>query len=68
MDKTGKQQKNNLLSGLRLYQQRQSNNSFNYVIEQILYLFFGWVPTILGIGLRGLFYRLILKHGRLGCN
>lgn len=61
MEKTGKQQNNNLLSGLRLYQQRQSNNSFNYVIEQVLYLFFGWVPTILGIGLRGLFYRLILN-------
>lgn len=65
MENSGKnQQKNNLLSGLRLYQQRQSHSSLSYWIEQILYLLIGWVPTILGIGLRGFFYRLILNmHG-----
>lgn len=31
-----------------------------YILEQVLYLLFGWVPTIIGIGLRGIFYRLIL--------
>jgi acetyltransferase-like isoleucine patch superfamily enzyme len=64
MEKTGKQPNNKLLSGLRLYQQRQSHSLIHYVLEQFLYLFFGWVPTIIGIGLRGLFYRLILNmHG-----
>ncbi|MAT44700.1 MAG: transferase [Anaerolineaceae bacterium] len=61
MEKTGKQTKNNILSGLRLYQQRQSHNLIHYVLEQFLFLFFGWVPTIVGIGIRGLFYRLILN-------
>lgn len=31
-----------------------------YILEQSLYLLVGWVPSIVGIGLRGLFYRLIL--------
>lgn len=61
MEKTGKQQKNSLLFGLRLYQQRQAHSGLGYLLEQILYFLFGWVPTILGIGLRGLFYRLILS-------
>lgn len=61
MKNTGKQPNNNLLSGLRLYQQRQSHSLIHYSLEQILYLFFGWVPTIVGIGIRGLLYRLILN-------
>ncbi len=31
------------------------------MVEQTLYLLFGWIPTIIGVGLRGVFYRLILK-------
>ena len=31
-----------------------------YFFEQTLYLLFGWVPTVVGIGLRGIVYRLIL--------
>ena len=32
-----------------------------YLLEQFLFLLIGWIPTILGIGIRGLLYRLILK-------
>ncbi len=32
-----------------------------YVLEQLLFFLVGWVPTIVGIGLRGFLYRLILR-------
>jgi acetyltransferase-like isoleucine patch superfamily enzyme len=50
-----------MLKTIRLYLDRQASSTFNYVIEQALYLLLGWIPTILGIGLRGVFYRIILK-------
>ena len=49
-----------MLSSLRLYISRQSTSSWRYIVEQILYLLFSWVPTVIGMGLRGVFYRLIL--------
>ena len=49
-----------MLSGLRLYLSRQASSSWRYIGEQTLYLFFSWIPTLVGIGLRGVFYRLIL--------
>jgi acetyltransferase-like isoleucine patch superfamily enzyme len=48
-------------SSLSLYLNRQADNFWRYLLEQLLYLMFGWVPTIVGIGLRFIFYRLILK-------
>jgi acetyltransferase-like isoleucine patch superfamily enzyme len=30
-------------------------------LEQSLYLLLGWVPTVIGLGLRGVFYRLIMR-------
>jgi acetyltransferase-like isoleucine patch superfamily enzyme len=47
--------------GLNTYLQRQADNIWCYLLEQLLYLLFGWMPTIIGIGLRSIFYRLILK-------
>jgi acetyltransferase-like isoleucine patch superfamily enzyme len=47
--------------GMRLYLSRQASSLGRYVLEQFIFLFFGWVPTIVGVGLRGIFYRLILK-------
>lgn len=44
-----------------MYLGRQASTFWRYLAEQTLYLFFGWVPTIVGIGLRGIFYRLILS-------
>jgi acetyltransferase-like isoleucine patch superfamily enzyme len=31
------------------------------MLEQVLYALIGWVPTIVGIAIRGVFYRLILQ-------
>jgi acetyltransferase-like isoleucine patch superfamily enzyme len=31
-----------------------------YLLEQLLFVLIGWIPSIVGIGLRGILYRLIL--------
>ncbi len=46
---------------IRLYLSRQSSGIGRYIAEQTLYLLIGWIPTIIGIGIRGLLYRAILK-------
>jgi len=46
---------------LRLYLNRQASSLGRYILEQSLYALFSWIPTILGIGIRGIFYRLILQ-------
>lgn len=50
-----------MIDGLRLYLGRQASSFWHYVAEQSLYLVFGWVPTVIGIGLRGVVYRVILN-------
>jgi acetyltransferase-like isoleucine patch superfamily enzyme len=50
-----------MIDGLRLYLNRQASSIWRYIAEQSLYLVFGWVPTAIGLGLRGVVYRLILK-------
>jgi acetyltransferase-like isoleucine patch superfamily enzyme len=47
--------------GPRLYLRRQADNVGRYVLEQALQALVGWVPTIVGIGLRALIYRLMLQ-------
>ncbi len=47
-------------ANLRLYIGRQAVSPGRYFLEQLLFALLGWVPTVLGIGLRALFYRLIL--------
>jgi acetyltransferase-like isoleucine patch superfamily enzyme len=49
-----------MLNTLRLYLDRQASSLFRYILEQTFFFLFGWIPTILGVGLRGIFYRLIL--------
>jgi len=49
-----------MLNTIRLYLDRQASSIFRYILEQTLYGLFGWIPTIVGVGIRGLFYRLIL--------
>ncbi|MCL4870025.1 MAG: acyltransferase [Anaerolineae bacterium] len=49
------------LDGLRLYLSRQASSPAQYILEQTVFALIGWVPTIVGIGLRGFLYRLILK-------
>lgn len=48
-------------SRVLLYLQRQSDNLWRYLWEGILTALVGWVPTILGIGIRALVYPLVLK-------
>ena len=45
---------------VRLYLSRQASSTGRYILEQFLYLLVGWIPTIIGIGIRGILYRLIL--------
>lgn len=49
-----------MLRSIRLYLDRQASSIFRYVLEQTVLFLFGWIPTIIGVGVRGLFYRLIL--------
>src|SRR4030067_913697 len=46
---------------LSLYLSRQASSLFRYLLEQTLMVLFSWIPTIRGIALRGIFYRLMLK-------
>ncbi len=45
---------------LQLYISRQAASLPRYVWEQLVQALFGWVPSILGVGLRALAYRSIL--------
>jgi acetyltransferase-like isoleucine patch superfamily enzyme len=47
-------------TNLRLYIGRQAASPVRYLLEQFLLTLVGWVPTVVGIGLRALLYRLIL--------
>lgn len=50
-----------MIEKLRLYLSRQASSTFRYFYEQTVLFLFGWIPTVVGVGLRGVFYRLILK-------
>jgi acetyltransferase-like isoleucine patch superfamily enzyme len=41
--------------------QRQASTPWRYLLEQTFFLLFGWVPTLVGIGLRAVAYRLLLQ-------
>jgi acetyltransferase-like isoleucine patch superfamily enzyme len=45
---------------LELYLSRQASSIGRYILEQVIFALFAWVPTVIGVGLRGIFYRLIL--------
>lgn len=47
--------------GARLYMARQADGIGRYLWEQLVLFLFAWIPTIVGIGVRGIFYKLILK-------
>lgn len=49
------------LSGIRLYLARQASGLGRYLLEQTFFALFGWIPTIVGIGLRAVLYRFIMK-------
>lgn len=45
---------------LRLYLSRQAASPGRYALEQFCTVLAGWIPTVLGIGVRAALYRLIL--------
>ncbi|HQY94936.1 acyltransferase [Caldilinea sp.] len=47
--------------GLLLYISRQASSIKKYIIEQLIFAVFGWIPTVIGIGLRSVVYRLVLR-------
>ena len=51
----------NQKSQVNLYVSRQARSLPRYLLEQIVIALFGWIPTIIGIGLRGVIYKLILR-------
>ena len=59
------EKKASVVAGAGLYVSRQADGFGRYLLEQLLYFLVGWVPTIVGVGLRGILYRLILHmHGQ----
>jgi len=49
-----------MFNQIRLYLNRQASSVWRYILEQSLFALVGWVPTLIGIVLRGVFYRFIL--------
>ena len=48
-------------SRLQLYLSRQASSLWRYGLEQTVLALFAWVPTVVGIAIRSLVYRLILR-------
>jgi acetyltransferase-like isoleucine patch superfamily enzyme len=46
---------------LHLYINRQANGLRRYILEQVILALVSWVPTLVGIALRTLCYRLIMR-------
>jgi acetyltransferase-like isoleucine patch superfamily enzyme len=49
------------IPSLRLYLSRQASSLPHYLWEQLILTLFGWIPAVVGIALRAVVYRLILK-------
>jgi acetyltransferase-like isoleucine patch superfamily enzyme len=49
-----------LLGSVQLYLSRQAVSLRRYLLEQTVFALLGWLPSIVGIGLRGVAYRLVL--------
>jgi acetyltransferase-like isoleucine patch superfamily enzyme len=50
-----------IFSKLQLFIARQASSPWRYLLEQGIQTLVGWVPTILGIGVRGVLYKTILR-------
>ena len=48
------------LATLKLYLGRQAGSPARYIVEHLIFALAGWIPTIVGVGVRALLYRLIL--------
>lgn len=49
------------LNNLRLYVDRQAASPARYALEQAILCLCGWVPTVVGVAVRAVLYRLILR-------
>ena len=49
-----------MLSSLKLYLDRQASSVLRYFYEQFFLVLIGWIPTVVGIAVRGVLYRFIL--------
>jgi acetyltransferase-like isoleucine patch superfamily enzyme len=61
MSRATASQSQDSLSRVRLYLSRQAASPARYLLEQTMLALIGWVPTVVGVSLRALFYRLILR-------
>ena len=50
-----------MIERLRYYLGGQASSLPVYILEQLVLGAFGWMPTVVGVGLRALAYRLIMK-------
>jgi hypothetical protein len=50
-----------MLESISFYLTRQATNWQRYLLEQLILFLVGWIPPIIGIGIRGIVYRLILE-------
>lgn len=50
-----------MIEKIRYYLTAQASTTSRYILEQVILLLFGWIPTVIGVGLRGVAYRLIMN-------
>jgi len=50
-----------ITGGVSLYIERQAGTIARYLLEQSLQCLFGWIPTLAGIGIRAIAYRLMMR-------
>jgi len=50
-----------MIEKLRYYLAGQSTSLKDYLLEQVIYTALGWMPSIVGLGLRGVVYKLVLR-------
>jgi acetyltransferase-like isoleucine patch superfamily enzyme len=60
MDRAGSEKPLAHQSGLQLYLSRQASGLGRYAWEQSILALFGWIPTVIGIGIRAAIYQLIM--------
>ena len=54
-------EKSSSFSQILLYISRQASSLGKYMFEQLLFMLVGWIPTVVGIGIRSFVYKLILN-------
>ncbi len=50
-----------MLANIRLYLSRQASSIFRYLLEQSFIVLLGWIPTLVGVAVRSVLYKLILS-------